>query len=388
MRNAVPKLNPKKNPDAVATFAHLASGILSAVQINEMMKRKPVKKRRRNPETQAQINARMAKVRAARNPVGGKRKAVGSKRKNPAAAVSKLRNPATPKLSRNPRIKVAVPAKGRFYLQTIARGDDVLGVFINDRDGDGVAKKFKTVAAAKAYATKQRLRLENPSATPRKINPQFAPAWIKALLKPATKRKANPKPKASATRTSVRAMPTAAKRNAAKKVAVKRKANPTPKPKAPARKRNAAKVPHRRTFTMFNGRPATKAKTVAISPLIGRNARVDQLGQLVEIHLEDGTKIKTNPAKFSLVAKGGRLWIAGGKFHNGTPPTRKINPWGKIKNIVYSTHKPHHGDRPGQHYIHEMGEWSGNRPTLAIDNQGFPVIQGGSYKIEARGIVD
>lgn len=513
---AAKKAGIKRNPDAVTTFAQLASGVLSAMQINEHMKRATKKRttkakgRRRNPETKAEVAARMAKVRAAR--------------KNPAKAAIGPK-PTTPKVKAqsskiNPRKTVKVPSKGRFYLMTVGQGDDTYGVFINDRDGDGVSKKFKTAAAAKAYATRNRLRLENPleiqvvKPTPTlikqlKANPDAVPngffsryrakrrakreygrelayaakirrsrakrkkaealAWNptpKPAVKKAVAKKANPTPKKKAASggdyylnpfidgvylshgsTLGRKFPTqAAARKYAKEkgirlrnpkavgVAAVNPAGRLPKGaklerrgswwyvvnlgesrvtrarskeeairqarsvvssmKSAARKKKAAKkanpktTARRRTFELFNGRPATQCKALPISRLAGSGKNFDQLGDLVELHLLDGTVIKTNPAQFKLVARSGRLWVAGGPLHKGPMPTRKMNPIGKLHAVVYRTYKPHHGDPKGQHYIHELGEWSGNKPNISLDNEGFAVITGGSYKIEDRGIVD
>ena len=66
----------------------------------------------------------------------------------------------------------------------------------------------------------------------------------------------------------------------------------------------------------------------------------------------------------------------------------EINPIGEIDHVVYGTFKPHHGDHEYTHYLHKLGEESGKRPILCVDKQGFPVIRGGNYKIEPRGIVD
>ena len=64
--------NPKKKNPGIADMAALANAVFTTIQIHDHMTKKAPKKkrstakRRRNPETQAQINARMAKVRAAR----------------------------------------------------------------------------------------------------------------------------------------------------------------------------------------------------------------------------------------------------------------------------------------------------------------------------------
>lgn len=154
------------------------------------------------------------------------------------------------------------------------------------------------------------------------------------------------------------------------------------------KKANPAKVPRSRTFEMFQGRKVTTAKAMPVS----RHApkRLAQLGDLVELKLANGTVINPSSNRFKLCAANGKLWIAGGKFAKPNPKAKanEINPIADIVHVVYGTRKPHHGDNAYTHYIHKLGEESGKRPILAVDREGFPVIRGGNYKIEARGIVD
>ena len=154
-----------------------------------------------------------------------------------------------------------------------------------------------------------------------------------------------------------------------------------------AEKRNP-KPPRSRTFEKFQGRPVTTAKQMPISK--HAPARVAQLGDLIELRLVGGKVIKPNPKRFKLCAANGKLWIAGGKFAKPNPKAaaNEINPIAEISHVVYGTRKPHHGDNAYTHYIHKLGEESGKRPLLTVDREGFPVIRGGNYKIEARGIVD
>ena len=435
--------NPKKKNPGIADMAALANAVFTTIQIHDHMTKKAPKKkrstakRRRNPETQAQINARMAKVRAARkaNP-------------KPKATINDQRSTI------NPRKRVTVPSKGRFYLMTIGQGDDTLGVFINDRDGDGISKKFKTVAAAKAYATKHRLTLENPAKAPRKVNPTFAPAWIKKLLapvrtasgsdrvktaksNPTRKRAAASKVKNPRSKTaSVKATPTAAKRNGTKKAVATKKANPRiqtikagmkasdidvrkpfrqpsniiwcdkcdkfqrdghshgalPPKKKPVRKRrtNPPKAPRSRLFENFQGRTASTVRSLETSHHLG-SERLIQLGKLHEIKLVGMNPIKINPNRVVLCATPkGKLAIAGQRFAKKNPgmKSNEISFLGEIEHVVYETHKPHHGDRPQQLYIHELGEITGQRPKLYADHLGFPIVKGGAYSVRPEGIVN
>lgn len=158
--------------------------------------------------------------------------------------------------------------------------------------------------------------------------------------------------------------------------------------KIAVRNPKAAAIPKRRTFEMFQGRPATTAKALPVSR--HAPARLDQLGDLIEIKLHGGRVLKFNGAKAKLCASGGKLWIAGTKIAKANPAAKanEIDAIDAIDHVVYGTRKPHHGDHKYTHYIHRLGEESGLMPTLCVDREGFPIIRGGNYKIEARGIVD
>jgi len=155
-----------------------------------------------------------------------------------------------------------------------------------------------------------------------------------------------------------------------------------------ARKANPKTTAKRRTYEMFQGRPASMVRPLPVSRFAP--ARMDQLGDLIEIKLADGQLIKPNPKRFKLCAAGGKLWIAGGTFAKPNPAgqANELNPVEKIVHVVYGTRKPHHGDHKYTQYIHRLGEDSGHLPTLAVDREGFPIIRGGKYKIEAKGIVN
>jgi hypothetical protein len=155
-----------------------------------------------------------------------------------------------------------------------------------------------------------------------------------------------------------------------------------------AHKKNPAKPPRSRTFEMFQGRKPTTARPMIVSR--HAPAKLVQLGDLVELKLAGERPIKFNPSTVKLCCSNGKLWIAGKRFAKADPSqgATVLNPIAEIDHVVYRTYKPHHGDAPGTHYIHKLGEESGRRPFLAVDRDGFPVIRGGNYKIEARGIVD
>ena len=150
-------------------------------------------------------------------------------------------------------------------------------------------------------------------------------------------------------------------------------------------------VQRRRTYEMFQGRKATTARAMPVSHFYaGKN--LDTLGDLVEIKLHSGRLLKFNPSRAKLCAAGGKLIIAGDQARIAKPNpaglSNGIDAIDAIDHVVYRTYKPHHGDRPGTHYIHKLGEETGHMPLLCADKQGFAVIRGGKYKIEARGIVN
>lgn len=163
---------------------------------------------------------------------------------------------------------------------------------------------------------------------------------------------------------------------------------PTRKRKNPAPR----KLPRSKAFEMFQGRPVTNGRQLPVSKHVGNpKTNLAELGKLHEIKLVDEKRpLVFNPAKFVLVARGGRMQIAGGKIARSDAKQARnvLNPIGHIDHVVYETYKPHHGDPPGTHYIHHLGEEGGYLPLLCVDNEGFPVIKDGSYKIRAEGIRD
>ena len=349
--------NPrKKNPDPISTFANLAVGVASALQINEHMKRKP--KRNGRGRTQAK---------------------------------------------RNPRVSVPKAKHGNLYVLTISRGDDIETVYLHDGKGDGFSKKFKTMAGAKAYATRNKVKLNpNPYAAkivrkrnvegfvdgsgvfhPIRSSEDYDAARAGETGKARTRKKAAAKKAAP-----MRARKAPVKSSAAKKPVAKKKAAVRRPADVQGRLFNPKPTPRRRTFEMFQGRKATTAKRMPVSR--HAPATLDQLGDLVELKLYGQPPIKFNGKAVKLCASRGRLWIAGKRFARPNPSAaaNEINPVGEIDHVVYGTYKPHHGDMEYTHYIHKLGEESGTLPTLCVDREGFPVIRGGAYKIEARGIVD
>ncbi len=392
----------KKNPDILSTFATLAGGIASTMHINDMLEKRKTKAKKKTP----------------------------AKRKNP-------------------RSTAKVEAKGgALYVLTISQGADTVGVYLHDGDYNGM-KKFKTLTAARSYATRNKKKLvENPKengilssvkgSVKRALARSKAASELKKELRAEAKlerirsrkakalkaAKANPvnvkaNPSFRATRSGVKYLSTRThngsilrlatapddlqdvsvadlNRMFRAKIARLKKDGLTNKQIAAAlandrwkvNPKKSAPVPRRRTYEMFQGREATTAKAMPVSQ--HAPARLDQLGDLVELKLNSGRVLKFPARKFRLCAANGKLWIAGGKFAKANPAGKanEINPIDVIDHVVYGTRKPHHGDHAYTHYIHRLGEESGHQPTLCVDKEGFPVIRGGKYKIEARGIVN
>lgn len=456
-----PAKKAKKNPDLLGMFANAAVGIASTLQINEMVKSR-------------------------------KRKAAPKKRgTTKAKATVRRSNPTQPK----------VKAKGDLYVLTIGSGDDLISVYLHDGDKDGFSKRFKTLTAAKAYATRNKIKLvDNPAA--KKVNGVISRAWARSRAKAEygkelrlsaalersrsrrhkaeAKSKANPaarrgalaklpagaeiewngrlflvrvpsvsrqfigsgKTKTEAVNAALAAIkrqknPKASGKKAAARSAKANPAGAVPRgcsvrkvgdkwrvertstkrliaagasrlaaitaarkkladfkgwllwgDKAPARK-NPRSMARRRTFEMFQGRKVTTARPMIVSN--HAPAKLDQLGDLIELKISGMARpIRFNGKTAKLCAANGKLWIAGKRFAKPNPKAaaNEINPIGEIDHVVYGTRKPHHGDHDYTHYIHKLGEESGRRPILCVDREGFPVIRGGNYKIEARGIVD
>ena len=267
-------------------------------------------------------------------------------------------------------------------------------VIKQSKRGDGIRVDMKTTAKSPAWLKHPLARSLNPKPKAKARNGTQTQAE-----KAFAKKKANPKhaggPK-SRKRThglrkltgmrgrSRRVLKKVSRRKVQSRAASNSASGMVRKHKA----RNPKAVPRRRTFEMFQGRKSERMLSVPVSRLAPK--RLDQLGDLVEIKINGGPTLKFNGKRVRLCAANGRLWIAGRRFArpDAKQPARIVNPIGEIDHVVYGTHKPHHGDHRYTYYIHRLGEETGHRPVLCVDREGFPVIRGGKYKIEARGIVN
>ncbi len=166
----------------------------------------------------------------------------------------------------------------------------------------------------------------------------------------------------------------------------------------PTTKANPGKIKRRKAFEMFQGRPATNMRPMQVSKHAPKN--LEQIGDLVEIKLANGEVMNferqrngksSYPFKLTMNPQATRLWIAGGKFARKNPGlgVGQIEIIEPIEHVVYATYKPHiEGDEIVRHYIHALGEDSGEMPHLGVDNEGFPIVHGGAYSIEDRGIIN
>lgn len=419
----------KKNPDPISTFASLAGGIASTLTITELMKRRKTSK----PAT---------------------RRGIKAAKRNPRAVTKRVSSPSLSKgnAKPNPR-KGGKKPTGTLYVLTIGRGDDIETVYLHDGKGDGFSKKFRSMAGAKSFATRNKVKLApNPvpgyidskgvfhaSSPVTKTKGRSLVRWISGRERPSVSsmterqkiekmaekylpgvKKQHPRWSVGRQRKEAIALvEKLVKDNPAKKKRVTRRAKPARRKvvakrrvQKPARskgtvsrrtrknpvvrkaattvrrKRNTKSIPRRRTFESFQGRPATTAKRLEVSQ--HAPARMDQLGDLVELKI-NGMR---DPLKFGrgvvLAAANGKLWIAGKRFAKPNPssPAHVLNPIGEIDYVVYGTRKPHHGDHEYTHYKHMLADEGGTFPVLAVDREGYPVIHGGTYKIRPEGIRD
>lgn len=135
-------------------------------------------------------------------------------------------------------------------------------------------------------------------------------------------------------------------------------------------------------YESFQGKPSTKSTSLNFPN--GTPANVYKLGTLHSITLQSGAVVK--PA-------GKTVWLCAdtkGKLHLGTSGERLVNApkgaLGKVKEVEYITTKPHLGDSKPTRYYHELGEETGQKPTLYSDGAGGLVFKGGATYVRSDGI--
>ena len=77
--------------------------------------------------------------------------------------------------------------------------------------------------------------------------------------------------------------------------------------------------------------------------------------------------------------------LVGGKHASDDYPAIDVVPIGILTHVVYATEKKGDGY---SFYIHKMGEESGIKPALTIDDRGRLWIAGGNYTSPTPGITD
>lgn len=135
-------------------------------------------------------------------------------------------------------------------------------------------------------------------------------------------------------------------------------------------------------YESFSGKRAKRQNSV--SAPAGTPANVAKLGALRLIETADGRKWKFNGAAAPILAADHkqRLHVVGGRYR-ANPAGEEC---GEIVRVEYETDKPHLGQPTPAIYFHDLGEETGERPTLRIDDEGLLHIDGGAYHIEADGI--
>jgi hypothetical protein len=181
------------------------------------------------------------------------------------------------------------------------------------------------------------------------------------------------------------------KKNAAKPAPAKTAVRSTAGKKTVARKRNPSGG-----FEAFQGREHDR-----VLDLTGpRNmpARTWTLGELEEIRIAGRTPVdftSKKGEKYYVLSdnndKG--LYIAGTRTGRVANPDERIadgtaRPIGPCTHITYKTLKAHLDDTEPVSYEHKFGEEGGERPTFAIDREGYAHIIGGDFEITPLGIRD
>lgn len=115
-----------------------------------------------------------------------------------------------------------------------------------------------------------------------------------------------------------------------------------------------------------------------------------RIGRLVFLQVEGQRRPLRLPGAMVAADTRGRLWIVGTRaplFNQKAKPGEALD-FGELRRICYDTAKAHIGNGKRFEYVHEFGEDGGKRPHLLIDHEGMPILRGGDYKLEARGIVN
>jgi hypothetical protein len=135
-------------------------------------------------------------------------------------------------------------------------------------------------------------------------------------------------------------------------------------------------------FSEFRGKDATTKTTARAAN--GTPKVLAKLGQLREFRLR-GKTVKFGGGA-SLAADGRKkLHVVGVQMKRPNPPGEV--DYGEVLRVTYRADKPHIEEGTFD-YVHKFGEEGGRRPHLIVDEEGFPKLEGGSYKIDEDGIID
>lgn len=114
-------------------------------------------------------------------------------------------------------------------------------------------------------------------------------------------------------------------------------------------------------------------------------------GKLVFLKV-NGKQIRIPGAVAAIDPKSERLWIAGANkrpmFNRKAKTKGSALDFGEVDAICYMTAKRHIGNGKRFEYVHAFGEEGGRKPHLLVDYEGMPILKGGDYKVEDRGIID
>lgn len=156
-----------------------------------------------------------------------------------------------------------------------------------------------------------------------------------------------------------------------------------PRRRSPVSGRRSIKNPSpAQVFSEFRGKDATtKSKTFAAG---SGHITLAKLGALRELKV-GGRRLKFGGGA-ALAADGRKkLHITGVKMNRPNPPGEV--DYGEVSTVIYRADKPHI-ETGTFDYEHHFGEDGGRCPRLIVDAEGYPRLEGGSYKISADGIID
>ena len=176
-------------------------------------------------------------------------------------------------------------------------------------------------------------------------------------------------------------------------------------PHAPDRMVEMGKLSELRVVPLSNDKPGS-SKKIAEENLLNIEIEEDKINDNIlfvdTIHpqnrlylhfddeaLEDGKEFFDLLSDAPVLTLNQLSNLAGGDQAGEDYPNLRAKPIGRLSHILYVTLKE--GEGGPATYVHEMGEeWKkeeGIRPILAISANGQMWIVGGSYRVEAPGII-